>query len=412
MTTALPLPTITPRPAPRRVVVTGGTGFLGRHLVWRLAAEGVDVVFCGRNAQAAQTVIELAPTQARTAGKPLGRLRFVALDHGHADALSTLSDASEGADALVHAAALSSPWGPAAAFERANVASTIEVIAAVRRHRIGRLVHVSTPSLYFDFRDRLGVGEDLRWPAPVNAYARTKGQAEQLLMQHVATDAQFASTVVLRPRAIFGPWDQTLLPRLLRVVEQGPVPLIRGGQAWLDLSYVDNVVHGLWLALTRELPQGHRLRAYNLSQGEPIQVAELFARIASAFELPLRTRRLPWPVVSAAARGLELYYQLHNQLYDQLNNPRSDRLKHGFKDRLDDAQDRQSGREPPLTRYGAGVISFSQTLDLRRIKAELGYTPQIGLTEAIAKTAHWYREQQGLVMPAHGPDQQHGEPQR
>src|SRR5690606_19436504 len=136
--------------------------------------------------------------------------------------------------------------------------------------------------LYFAFQDRLGVREDDPLPPPVNRYAQTKGMAETLLRE-----ADIAQTVVLRPRAVFGPWDATLMPRMLRVMRRGAIPLMRGGRAELDLTYIDNLVDAVWLGLTRPLPRRYNL--YNVSNGGPIHLDHLLARVGEAFALPLRS---------------------------------------------------------------------------------------------------------------------------
>ena len=330
-----------------KVVVTGGTGFLGRHVVWRLAAEGATVVFTGRDAQAAQQVWHGAAAS----------VSWVALDHGTPGAADTLAGLARGADAIVHCAALSSPWGRRRDFERANLDSTAEVLAACRRQGVRRLVHVSTPSLYFGFADRRGLREDAPLPPPANHYVRTKRAAEDLIRENPPPE-----TVVLRPRALFGPWDQTLVPRLLRVMQRGPVPLMRGGRALADLTYIDNAVQAIGRALTQPLARPHAV--YNVSNGEPRPLDELLALMAREFRIPLRTRAVPWPLVSLGARALEAAYAVAG-----------------------------GGREPPLTRYSAGVLAFDQTLDIGALRTELGYRPTVGIEEGIRRHARWWREQ-------------------
>ena len=78
---------------------------------------------------------------------------------------------------------------------------------------------------------------------------------------------------------------------------------MRGGRAMLDLTYVDNAVDGIWLALTQPLPR--RAATYNLSNGEPIELTQLLAKIAEHFKLRLRTVRLPWGVIASAAGFME-----------------------------------------------------------------------------------------------------------
>lgn len=336
-----------------RVLVTGGTGFLGRHLVWRLLGAGHQVVFTGRNVAAAETVLRHAPSSGATA-------EFAPIEHGEVGAERALHEATCAVDALVHCAALSSPWGSRRAFERANVEATREVLAVCKSRAIEHVVHISTPGLYFDFRDRLNIREDEPLPAPANFYAATKAAAEVLVRQA----AHLRSAVILRPRAIFGPHDNTLLPRLLRVARRGSLPLMRGGRAQLDLTYVDNVVDAIELALAQA--KGHpRGATFNISNGEPMQIGELFQVLAATFGLPTRLRQVPYSVVDVAARAMERLAWL------------------------------RPGWEPPLTRYSAGLLAFSQTLDLTRARRHLGYVPRVPLREGLVRTAEWFREQEG-----------------
>jgi nucleoside-diphosphate-sugar epimerase len=304
------------------------------------------VVFTGRNAEAAKEVMQLSK----------GPVHWAALSHGAPGAADDLASAAMDADIVVHCAAMSAPWGSAREFHSANVASTAEVLAACHACSIPRLVHISTPSIYFDFRDRLNIREDAPLPSPVNEYARTKSLAEDLVRSEPPPE-----TVILRPRALFGPWDQTLMPRLLRVMQRGSLPIMRGGAIQLDLTYIDNVVDAVELAATKALPRSPV--TYNVSNGEPQTLIALLETLAREFAIPLRTRRLPWPVVKLAATGLEAVARIG------------------------------SGNEPILTRYSAGVLAFSQTLDIRALRDDLGYRPGVSIDEGIRRHASWWRNQ-------------------
>ncbi|MES2676594.1 MAG: NAD(P)-dependent oxidoreductase [Pseudomonadota bacterium] len=324
-----------------KILITGGTGFLGRHIVWRLAELGHEVIFTGRQIAAADEVIALAKTP----------VRWLQIHHGSAE--RQLMQAAQGADAIVHSAALSSPWGKYADFFSANVTSTAEVLSACNAAEVQRLVHISTPSLYFDFSDRLNIGELEPLPTPVNNYALTKAMAEKLVLQSAVPER-----VILRPRAIFGAWDNTLMPRILRVMREGSIPLMRGGQALLDVTYVENLVDAIMLSLTEPLPAA--VQTYNVSNGDPQPLHKLLLQMSEAFALPLRTRQLPWWLVSGLARTLEV------------------------------AAKATHGREPKITRYGAGVLAFSQTLDISTIRRDLGYQPQVSIAEGMRRHAAWF----------------------
>jgi nucleoside-diphosphate-sugar epimerase len=331
-----------------KILVTGGTGFLGRHVVWRFSAAGANVIFTGRDQVAANDVQRNAAT----------KTHWLPLSHGTPGAEKQLANAAEGADVIVHCAALSTPWGRTEDFQRANIDSTAEVLAACRSAGVRRLVHVSTPSLYFEFSDRLNIRETATLPAPVNEYARTKGIAEELVRARPATE-----TVILRPRALFGPWDQTLMPRLLRVMRRGALPLMRGGMIQLDLTYIDNAVDAVVLAATKQLPRA--LATYNVSNGEPQELRSLLDAISRDFGLSLRTRKVPWPIVRMLACTLEAVARLGN------------------------------GKEPLLTQYSVGVLAFSQTLDISALQRDFGYEAKVSIREGIRRHAKWWREQPG-----------------
>jgi nucleoside-diphosphate-sugar epimerase len=330
-----------------KIIVTGGTGFLGRHIVWRLADIGAEVIFTGRSANAAADVQLLAKNT----------VHWQPLEHGSSEAGKVLSGIAENADAIVHCAALSSPWGKADVFERANVGGTQEVLKACHHAKVPRLVHISTPSLYFNYSDRLAIKEGTPLPPPVNDYARTKAAAEQLILANPP-----AETVILRPRALFGPWDQTIVPRILRVMKNGTFPIMRGGHIQLDLTYIDNAVDAVLLALTK--PLARSVVTYNVSNGEPQELSALLHLIASEFKIPLTTRKIPWPIIKTLAHGLEIVARLGNT------------------------------NEPLLTRYSAGVIAFSQTLDITSLRDELGYRPKISIAEGIRRHAMWWHGQE------------------
>lgn len=336
-----------------KILITGGTGFLGRHLVWHLAGQGHEVIFTGRQQVLAQSII------GRKKGGS-GKAEFVAMEHGGPQAHAILRHAAEGADAIIHSAALTSPWGTADLFERANITSTREVLAAAQAHHINTLVHISSPSVYFDFKDQLDIPEDQPLPDGVNAYARSKRVAEQLVQA-----ANLPHRVILRPRAIFGPWDNALLPRLLRLMQYGRVPLMRGGQALLDMTYVENVVQAVMLSLA--LPPAPTAQVFNISNGEPLTVAALFDRLAQEFGMTIKTVQRPYWLADLMARGLEAFAEA------------------------------RPGWEPPFTRYSLATIAYSQTLDLRRARQVLGYQPVVSLADGISRTAQWWKTEGRLT---------------
>lgn len=351
--------TLTPPALPpgTRVLVTGATSGLGRNAVQWLHENGHHPIATGRN------------TASGAALSALG-IPFHACDLTLASAheLDTLLAA---ADAVWHCAALSSPWGPAQDFQRINVTATAALAQAAIRAGVPRFIHISTPSLYFDFQHRHDVPEDFLARRYANDYARSKHAAEQALAALSAAGSATRFTL-LRPRAIFGPHDRVLLPRLLAQLKgatAGALKLPRGGAALLDMTYVGNVVHAMMLATAQ--PALANGRIYNISNHEPVRLADILRELlVQELGLKITLQTVPYPLLAAAAGAME-------------------------------AAARLSGREPMLTRYSVGAVNFDMTLSQTRARAELGYEPPTRLSDGVRQTARW--------LQMHAPDRtRHG----
>ena len=328
----------------RRALVTGATGGLGLALTSALLAEGYAVRATGRDASA------------------LERLQVMGAETVEADLVTAPDRAAllcDGIDVVFHVAALSSPWGPVQAFDRANVEMTRTLLGAARQAGCQGLVFVSSPSIYAEARDRLALTEaDPPATRPLNTYARTKLAAERLIL---AANGPDFFTVAIRPRALVGPDDKVLLPRLLDLVARGVAPLPRGGRALVELTDTRDAAHALILADQNRQALGGRV--FNISGGAPVSVGAFARDLAAAANRPLRIVSMPWPLLHAAAA-----------------------LAEGVAAVL-------PGRpEPRLTRYGAATLTFSQTFDLTAARRDLGYTPRHDARATALELARRWRE--------------------
>lgn len=265
----------------------------------------------------------------------------------------------EGQEMVFHCGALSSLWGSYNDFYESNVTGTRNVIKGCVANGVERLIHVSTPSIYFDFADRYHIAESTPLPRKAaNWYAETKRLAEQEIDQAYESGLP---VMTIRPRAIFGPGDPTIIPRLIEANRQGRLPLIRGGQAVVDLTYIHNVVDALLLCMSA--PSEALGRKYNITNDEPIRFIDALNYLFERLGEPVRARRIPYPAAYMAAGCIEGLARLTG-----------------------------SSKEPLLTRYTVGLLSKSQTLDISAAREQLGYRPRVSVKEGIDAYAAWYKE--------------------
>ncbi len=330
----------------KRVVVTGATGGLGRNAVDYLLQQGIAVRATGRNQGIGARLVAQGA-------------EFIALDLAIATP-SQIKNLLKDVDTMWHCAALSAPWGAVADFVAANITATQNLLdgASAADSTVQCFVHVSTPALYFDFRARYKVPETFRPACYANTYASTKAEAEACVQRTAARCPQLRC-VILRPRAIFGPYDQVLIPRLARLLAQrrGRLPLPNGGRVRLDVTYAENVVHAMTLASTvADCPSG---AVFNVTNQQPVILRDLLHDLfAGALHRPFEIVAVPYPLLAAMAHALELAARF-------------------------------TGKEPAITHYSVGVLGFDMTLDQSRAQRILGYVPTVTLPEAIARTAEW-----------------------
>ncbi|HUR03190.1 MAG TPA: NAD(P)-dependent oxidoreductase [Nonomuraea sp.] len=237
-------------------------------------------------------------------------------------------------DALIHCAGSVTDWGPPAGIWRANLDGTRNALAAFPG---SRFVHVSTASVYDPRRPTVMAREH---EAPVsryvNAYGASKAAAERLVE---------GQAVILRPHAVYGPGETTLLPRVLRAVRGRRLIAVGDGRQRVSLTSVANLAQACLLAVTG--PVG----TYNVTDAEPVALDD-------ALRAVLREKGID---------ATPLYL------------PR--RLAHGLA-----AISETLSREPRLTRYAVGHLAVERTLDITAARERLGYSPS---PTSFAGAASW-----------------------
>jgi nucleoside-diphosphate-sugar epimerase len=302
------------------VLVTGASGFVGGATARRFAdVHGVRVFGVGRRA--------------------LERDAYARVD------LAEPFDVPFRPDVVVHCAARTSPWGTRAEFERANVAATRNVVAFCERTGRPRLVYVSTSSVFYRNADQLALTEESPiGPHFVNAYAASKFAGERI------ADGYGGSSIVIRPRAVFGPGDTALFPRIVRAARAGRLPIVRrpGAPARSDLIYIDSLVDYLFAA-ARSTASG----AFNVTNDEPVETMAFLLAILRRLDVPVPTRSVDVRVANGFAACAEALYRTF-----------------------------APHREPPITRFGVSALAYSKTFDVAKARAAFG-PPSVSLADGV-----------------------------
>jgi len=318
------------------VLVTGASGFLGRAVAAELVAAGHEV----------------RTLQRRPSGVD-----------GVADVLGSITDplhvarAIDGVEGVVHLAAKVSLAGASEDFRIVNVEGTRTILDAADRAGVSRVVHVSSPSVAHAGSALAGVGAEPASPEHARGdYARTKAEAELLALSR---DSRAMPVVAIRPHLVWGPGDTQLVGRIVERARRGRLPLLNGGTALIDTTYVVNAASGIVAALHRaDAAHG---RACVLTNGEPRPVGDLLAAICLAAGVQPPRWSLPAGVGRAAGSIIERVWAV-----------------------------RPGDDEPPMTRFLAEQLSTAHWFDQRDTRRALAWSPSVTIDEGLRRLAASY----------------------
>lgn len=319
-----------------KVFVTGGSGFLGGHVIAALVARGDEVAALARSDRAGNAVARLGAT-------PI---------EGALDSTEALTAGMRDAEMVVHAAAITKQWGDRADFWATNVTGTRNVIEACGSSRVSRLIHVSTEAVLMGSSPLHNVDETEPYPDRfVGIYAETKARAEQLVLAAGGGDLE---TIAVRPRFIWGPGDNTLVPTITEKVQSGAFRWINGGADLTSTCHVTNCVAGILLAAEHGLSG----QSYFLTDGDPVTYRELITDLMSTRGVTIPEKSAPAWLVRSAAATMEGTW-------------RTLRLRGA----------------PPLTRAEVALAGQEITVDDTKARLQLGYDSPVTRAAGMAELA-------------------------
>lgn len=314
------------------VVVTGAGGFIGGHLVRRLAASG--------------TSVRALDSRPRVGNLDAPGLAYHQVDIRDADGVARLVD---GADTVYHlAAAHLEVHASPGMFEAVNVAAVEQLIQACRRAGVRRLVHTSSVGIYGHVSPAPATEDSPKHPK--TAYERTKLAGELAAIAKAA--AVDLDLVVLRPAWVYGPGCPRTA-KLLRAVRRGRFVYVGGGRNLRHPIYIDDMVDAYLLA--GAAPPSLSGRSFVIGGPRAVTLREFVEACARALGVSPPRLSLPAGLIWSLGLGAELAYRV-------------------------------VGREPPLSRRTLAFFENDSAFDTTAAVRDLGFRARVDLDEGLRRT--------------------------
>jgi 3beta-hydroxy-delta5-steroid dehydrogenase/steroid delta-isomerase len=337
-----------------RVLVTGGSGFVGTNLVTELLDRGHEV-----------RSFDLAPSPL----PPSDRLQIVVGDITDA---ADVTRAVEGIDTVIHTAAVIDLMGGGSVTDEyrersfsINVGGTQNLVRSARAAGVERFVYTASNSVVMGGQVISDGDETLPYTERFNdLYTETKVVAEKFVLAENSADGSGMLTCSIRPSGIWGRGDQTMFRKVFESVLAGHVKVLVGSKhAKLDNSYVHNLIHGFILAAEHLVPGGTAPgQAYFINDGEPINMFEFSRPIVEACGESLPKFRVPGRLAWLA---MTAWQWLH--------------FRFGLP-------------KPPVEPLGIERISLDNYFSIAKAASDLGYSPLYTTKTAMADCLPYYTD--------------------
>ncbi len=325
----------------RKILVTGGCGFIGSNLVNGLLDAGHNV-----------TVLDFG-------GRPFhDDVTFLDINICDREAVV---DACAGMDSIVHNASLvHTKHNQESVIWAVNHQGTLNVMEACRRHGIARLVYISSASAVYEGEDIAYGDETLPYSSISQApYADSKIQAEKDVLAFSGTGV--TQCCAIRPHVVFGAGDNRFMPAILQKAQAGKLKRAIGNRDKLsDFTYVSNLVDAVVMAEDK-LVDGSPVsgQAYFITNGEPMAFFDFVEKVLVALGYPPITGKVPYWLaysVAALAEGI-------------------DTLKGGT-----------LNAENGLTRFSVRYMVTHHYFSIEKAYRDFGWKPRVSLEEGIQRT--------------------------
>ena len=326
-----------------RVLVTGGTGFTGSALVYRLLEEGYGVRSLDNQKGIVYDQLEEAGAE---------------LILGSITDVDFVKKCMDDVDFVFHlAAAFRKLDVPDKHYYDVNVNGTRNVLEAAKQHSVTKVVYCSTQGVHGHITNPPG---DENSPiSPADYYQQTKYEGELVAKEYMKNGMKVTT---IRPTAIYGPGDPGRFLMIYKWAKKGFFPMFGSGKTFYHPVYIDNLVDAFMLTMGPDRGTGE---TYIIADEEYLEIRELVKKAGQAMDIDVKVRHFPiFPLIVAG------------HACEKICKP--------------------FGIAPPIFPRRVDWYRQIRAFKIDKAKRELGYEPKIGIDEGLRRTAEWYLKEDYL----------------
>ena len=307
-----------------RIVITGATGSLGSSIMNRLVESGHEVIGLGRNSNKIENL--------KKSGFNVLKCSL--------ENTEEMEQYFGAADCIIHSAAFAAPFGSKNKFIKTNVEGTRAVMQSALNMNVNRVIVISSSSVFEKANPNDDHSDELPSKPPSHPYSLSKYRAEQIL-----NGFPTGMWIGLRPRAVFGKNDTTVLPRIKKLINSKRYLVIGNGKTMVDVTCMSNFLDAVECAIDAD--KSATGRVYNISNGNPLETGYMMSKIAQTTHHSAKARHIPQFPVKILSHAINAIGHLSVGLI-----------------------------QPSLTPYSVNQLTKRMVMDISGAKKFLGWVPK------------------------------------
>lgn len=265
----------------------------------------------------------------------------------------SLLSATKGIDKVIHAVGIIHPKNSKTFYE-INTQGTENMLKASSKNNVKKFLYISSNSAQgYNTQKDIPMTED-KPDRPYTDYGKSKWKAEQIVKKFQNNGK--LQTVILRPCWFYGPNPGPIMVELIKHIQKGRPPIFGDGSNLRTMSYIDNTVEAILLAINNEKTNGN---TYWIGDEKPYRLVDVYNEFAKQLNVKINPMKIPWSICQLAEK-LDIFLGKIGQYHRHL--------------------------------HVCGETGHDIWCDTKKAKDDFGYEPKISLAEGVKKTVDSARE--------------------